>query len=185
MPELGGFQLLPQTKKELGLKESSKGSFVGVSAAVAVGLSILFLGGTFYATSLGKKLNSTIQNITDLESQRDSAAEKRLLVLSKQAKQTSTALSGHNIWTKALDSFARLLQPQIQVKNLSGSLESTTLDFGGAALNYTAIAKQIAAFRDYPGITDVTLSGVHTTDAGRIEFSMKVIFDPAKFIRNE
>ena len=185
MPELRGFQLLPQTKKGLAAKEPSENRFVILAAALSAIVLALFLVGTLYASTLNKKIGNINQDIIELEKQRNPQAEKKLAVLSKQARQMSAVLDNHVFWTKALSIFSRLLQSQTQVKSFNAALSSNTLEFNGLVANYTVLAKQIAAFRSNNAIDDIALGEVHSTISGRLEFSMKILFKPDKFLKND
>lgn len=177
-----GLQLLPETRKKITIKVPGENKILNIGIVILV-LTVSLIGGLgFYSSSLENTRNQLDAEITNLEQQRDKKAEANILTLNKQLGLLSNVLNSHITWSKALGKIEGLLQPQIQFESFSAAIADNKFEFKALTVNYTVIARQIAAFVSDDSITDVGLETVHTRTDGKLEFNMKLTFDKTKFV---
>src|SRR3989344_5882996 len=162
MANQGGLQLLPETRKKIEIITPGENRLIIAGGIVFVIAAILAGGFSFYANSLEDKLTALDTEIIALEQKRDKQAEQNILVFNKQVSMLSGLLANHAYWTTAFSKIEGLLQNQVQLNSMTTSLSDSKIDFGATALNYTTIARQIAAFLSDESIEDIALNRVST-----------------------
>ncbi|HXK40757.1 MAG: hypothetical protein A3G03_01765 [Candidatus Taylorbacteria bacterium RIFCSPLOWO2_12_FULL_44_15c] len=185
MPNGGGLQLLPETRKKIEIITPGENRLLIIGAAVLAIVAVLAGGLYFYKNSLENKLVSLDAEIAALEQKRNRQAEQNILVFNKQLSMLSDLLNKHSYWTTAFSKIEGLTQSQIQFDSLTATMADNRVDFKATAANYTTIARQIAAFLSDESITDINLSKVNTLTNGRLEFTMQIYFNRSKFLQSK
>lgn len=182
MPNTGGLQLLPETRKKIEIFIPGQNRLL-ILSLVLVGLLVLaYFGLKIYKNSIVNSIASFDQGLQDIEKSRDKETEIKLIGLGKQFSTVRPLLDSHILWSQALTKVQGITLPKVQFENLTSSAASKKFLLKAVADNYTTIAKQIAAFYGEESITDLQLNRVATLTDGKIEFSMELVFDPSKFL---
>ena len=142
-------------------------------------------GLVYYRSGLENQVAGLDAALTNLEKQRDKKVEENLRTLNKQLTMTSSLLNSHIFWSKALAKVEALTQPQVQFSTFNALAEEGRFEIKAFTLNYTVLAKQIAAYVSDDSIKDIDLSNVHVLTTGRLEFTIRIAFDKNKFIKDE
>lgn len=183
MADLGGIQLIPGTKKRLGLKERGENLFLYMGSAILGAVLVLSFAVVRYEGDLGNKIDFLNGQISALEEQRDKAAEENLLVVKEQLELTSGLLKSHLRWPKALAVLESLLQDQVRFESMSAKIQDGAIDISGFASSYNVIAKQIASFLSGKGISDVMIGKTSSSPSGQIQFDMRVKFKQSELLQ--
>lgn len=185
MPDQDGLQLLPQSRRKIDISVPGENRFIFTGAIILFLAIILLAGLMYYKNTREQALTSLDGQITALESQRDKATEGKIVALNQQIGFVSQLLSNHVFWSKGLERFGGMLNPQVYLESLAVSTSEQKMTFQATAPNYSAIARQIAAFVASNSVVDVTLGEIKTLTAGKLEFSMILYFDRTKLLVNE
>lgn len=182
MADKGGIQLLSESRKKIEVFVPGSNRILNFGFGVLV-LSLVIWGGLrWYRSYLTNSLTALDGELLALEQQRDKKTEQALSIFQKQNVLISEMLKKHLYWTEGFAKIEALLSPQIQFETFSASAIQNTIDFKALAANYTAIAKQIAAFTSSASIEDVTLSNVANLTNGKLQFNMNIKFKPETFL---
>ena len=184
MPDQGGLQLLPETRKKIEIAIPGENKLMTVGGVVLTTVAVLAGGMYFYQNTLENRLTSLDAEIIALEQQRNKQAEQNILVFNRQVSMLSNLLNEHAYWTTAFSKIEGLTQAQVQFETVVATLTDNKIDLKAIAPNYTTVARQIAAFLSDDSIRDVNLSKVNVLTSGRLEFAMQLIFDKSKFLKN-
>ncbi|OGN02705.1 MAG: hypothetical protein A2655_03270 [Candidatus Yanofskybacteria bacterium RIFCSPHIGHO2_01_FULL_43_42] len=185
MPNEGGLQLLPETRKKIEIIIPGENRLL-VIGAVVLAISAALAGSLyFYNNYLEDKLVSLDGKLAALEQNRNRQSEQNILVFNKQLSMLSNLLNKHAYWTTAFSKIEGLTQSQVQFDSLIAAAADNKIDFKATAANYTTIARQIAAFLSDESITDINLSKVNILTNGRLEFTMQISFNRSKFLQNK
>ncbi len=180
MADVGGIQLLPETRRELKVKNRGVNKFFYSSIAIVSIVAALSLGLIFYRMSLEKQIDSLNQQLSDLEQQRDKKGEASLKVLAAQFGTITDLIKNHIITTQALDKLNGLMDDKVQVINFSVSVFTEKLGMKMRALNYAAVARQLASFLSGDFVKDVSLGTMGLDTKGNIEFTLELTIDKSK-----
>jgi len=175
-------QLLPGTKKRLGIKVPGENRFLYIGSAIlgAVLITSFTLGR--YETSLEKKLEGIDNKLLAIEKQRDKGVETSMVTLKKRLELTKNLIDDHVYWTKGLSKVAGLLQREVRLTSFSGDVTKKTISIEGTALSFTVLARQIASFLADDSVEDLTLGFIKPTSEGTISFTMALTFVRAKLL---
>ena len=183
MPDQNELQLLPDSRKKIEIKVSGENRLVYIGTSILVLILVLTGGLYFYKGTLEDKKIGLDAGIVNLEKERDKKAESNLLTLNKQLSLISKLLDSHILWSKALAKVESLLQPQVQFLSFSAAVNENRFEFKARAINYTVVARQIAAFVSDDSIKDINLNNIHVLTDGKLEFSVRLDFDKTKFLK--
>src|SRR3989338_1857731 len=114
MPDQGGLQLLPETRKKIDIITPGENRLIVIGGIIFAIVAVLAGGMYFYQNTLENKLTSLDTEIISLEEQRNKQAEQNILVFNKQISMLSDILNKHAYWTVGLSKVAGLTQGQIQ-----------------------------------------------------------------------
>ena len=167
MPDIGGLQLLPETRKKIEVRVPGQNRPLVFSAVFALLILGLYFGLMFYKNSVLSSISQIDEQLTTLENSRDKKLEQKLLDLSQQLGVINPLLNSHVFWSQALTKIQNLTQPQVQIQTLGADGLSKKLTIKAVAANYTTIAKQIAAFYTDESITDIILNKAQGLKIGR------------------
>jgi len=185
MPDQGGLQLLPETRKKIDIITPGENRLIAIGGIIFAIVAVLAGGMYFYQNTLENKLTSLDTEVVSLEEQRNKQAEQNILVFNKQISMLSDILNKHAYWTTAFSKIEGLTQSQVQFNSVTATLANNKIDLKATAANYTTIARQIAAFLSDESITDINLNRVNTLTNGQLEFTMQIIFDRSKFLKSK
>lgn len=185
MPDQGGIQLLPESRRKIEIKTPGENRWIYMGIAALVLVSSIAAGLAYYRSGLEDQVAELDADLTNLEKQRDKKVEANLLTLSKQLSLTTTLLNDHVFWSKALAKVEALTQPQVQFSTFNAMATEGKFEIKAFALNYTVLARQIAAYVSDDSIKDIDLNNVHVLTNGRLEFTIRITFDKNKFIKTQ
>lgn len=185
MPDHGGIQLLPETRRKIDIKTPGENRWLYAGISVVVLAIAITMGLVFYRGGLEDQLAQLDSDLAKLEEQRDKKVESNLLTLDKQLSLITKLLNNHIFWTKALGKIEALTNSQVQYQTFVGGVDDGKLEVKAITFSYTLLAKQIAAYVSDDSIKDVDLSEVHVRTDGKLEFSIKLTFDKNKFVKEE
>ena len=117
-----------------------------------------------------------------LEQKRDKKREQNLILLNDRLVVAKQLLENHIYWGRALSQIESLLQDQVQLKIIGGTVLENRINIEGEAVGYTILARQIAAFLSGEGILDVSIGKATSLPTGRLGFEMRIDFDKLKFM---
>ncbi|MEK7616162.1 MAG: hypothetical protein AAB420_03075 [Patescibacteria group bacterium] len=179
----GDLQLLPTRKKGFRL-----GSFLGENTSLSIALVVFVVLVVVWGV-LQLMTNKTISSIeriddqlADIHARRDKNQEEKLLNFERQVHATETLLSSHTVWVNGLREVQKLIEPRVTFLSLSADATKRTYVFHAVADSYSTVAKQIASFYRSDVMSDVTLDKVGLAGNGRVEFTMKLVFQPNHFL---
>lgn len=182
MPDKGGLQLLPETRKKIEVKVPGENRLLVFGAGLLILVIIAGVGLLFYNSRLARDLAAVDAQIVETEKLRDKEAEQKLILFHKQLSLIAPVLDNHVHWSKGLDILGSALQGQVQFKSLSASFTEKKIIFKARTKSYATIAKQIASFVSRDSISDATLDNVTTLTDGTLEFNMTLRINPDKFL---
>lgn len=179
-------QLLPGGgRQKIGIKTKKEWNKLFI---VGIVILIIVVGTGSFLFYLKSDLENKIANIdialTALEQKRDKTFEKEILIIKKQLGLVNGLLDNHPYWTKGLTVIEDLLHDKIQVVGFDFVSGKNEIGIVGSAANYSSLAKQIASFSSGNMITDVTLQETKTQNNGTIDFTMKLMIDTTKLLKN-
>jgi Tfp pilus assembly protein PilN len=187
MPDQGGLQLLPETRKKITVAIPGENRLLYVGAVVLVIALAGVLGLKFYESSqlaLYSEAKAQIEQINQDISKKDNLALIKNIELSgKQLDLADQLLKSHVFWSRGLARLEDLLLPNIQIDSLTLSTTQGEITFKALAPSYTAIAKQISSFVGNDMIVDVTIGEISSQTTGKFEFSMIIKFDKDRFLK--
>jgi hypothetical protein len=182
MPDAGGLQLLPETRKKIEVRVPGQNRPVILSLIFALLVAGLYIGLMFYNNSILSSITQTDGKLAALENSRDKKLEQKLLDLKGQLAVVGPLISSHSFWSQGFIKIQNLVQPQVQFKSINADAATAKIIFQATAANYTTVAKQIAAFYADDSIADIVLSKASSLPTGRVDFTMQLIFNPEKFL---
>src|SRR3989344_2023614 len=101
MPDAGGLQFLPETRKKIDVKRPGQNRHL-VFGFIVLGVVLgLYLGLSSYKESLLSEVTALSQQLSDLERARDKQLEIKLLDLNKQLAVINPLLNSHVFWSTA------------------------------------------------------------------------------------
>ena len=177
-------QLLPGTKKRLGIKVPGENRFLYIGSVILGAVVVAAFWLNFEAKFFKGQIKMLDEQILSLDQRRNKQAEQNIRLLDRQLALTSQLINEHIYFSKALSRLESLIQDKIQIESLSVK-SSGKLDLSGFALNYTTIARQIAAFLVEDSISDIQLGEMNPQTDGKLEFNMQIDFDKIKLIQNK
>ena len=148
-----------------------------------IGLSVLSLivyGGLFYYNkSLTEKLSELRTQAEEINRQRDTEFEEKVISLEAVLNSLKKILKNHVYWSNVFSKFESLTLPQVSFSNFSASLKddgSVGLTISGNTSGYTYLAKQMVSFSQDELVSNIGLSEINLGTEGGIEFGLSVDF---------
>ena len=182
MPDIGGLQLLPETRKKIEVRIPGQNRLVILAAVFLVLILGLYFGLATYQQRLISSLSGVDTRLADLERSRDKKLERSLLDLRGQLAVINPLLAAHFFWSDAIIKIQSVTQPQVQFLSFNADVPGTKIIVKILAANYTTVARQIAALYTVDSITDVLLNKVQSQPTGRLEVTVQITFDTNKFL---
>lgn len=185
MVNQGGLQLLPETRRRIEIITPGENRLMIIGVLILSIVIIISAIVFYYKNSIENKLTSVDDQLANLEQQRNKQSENNILVFTRQISMLTNLLNEHPYWTTGFNKIESLTQSQIQISNMNAALADNKIEIKALAANYMTIARQIAAFLSDPSIVNIGLDKVSTLTNGRLEFTMKILFDKSKFLTNK
>ncbi len=176
MADHGGIQLLPETRRHIEIRTPGENRLLTIGVIAIVVMLAAYVGFRIYEQSLTSDLATVDGQLLTLEQTRDKATEQELLTFNQQATLMGTLLKNHVFWSQVFTRLERMLQGQVQLASLSGSVAKQDISFTAHAGSYSDVAHQIASFLADDEITDVTIGGIKAVNTGGVDFTMTVQF---------
>ncbi len=179
-----GLQLLPGTKKRLGIKVPGENRFLYIGSAILGAAIVASLWFNFSTQNLKNELKSVDDQISATDQKRNKQAEANIRLIQHQLDLTSNLINEHYYFSQSLLKISSLMQEQVQLANISIN-QVGKISFGGFAGGYAIIAKQVAAFLADDSVKDLTIGKMKSQTDGTIEFGMDILFDEAKLLQRK
>lgn len=184
MDNKDGLQLLPGTKKRLGIKVPGENRFLYVGSAFLGAVIVASLWLNFSTKSLQSNLKLLDDQIVSLDQKRNKQSEANIRTIQRQLALTSKLIEGHMYFSQALLKISSLIQDKIRTESLSVDPDGQ-VSFSGISVNYTIVARQMAVFLADDSVIDMTLGRIESQLDGTVKFSMQVKFNPAVLFQNK
>ena len=174
-------QLLPETRKKIDVVAPG-GNRILIGGVLF--LAIVLAGGfyfTYKAGQLEDQVTSLNADLATLESKRDKSFEDNIRIVKQQLELVSGYINKHLYWTRVLKKIETLLQQNVQLTRMDfqHGVEESTVSVSGKVINYSTLARQIAALLSDDKVKDVDLQGAESKSTGLIEFNMKIRLKPS------
>lgn len=177
-------QLLPGARKKLEITGEPGQNKLLFFSFIFIGFILAIYGGlVFYTGSLTNQLNAIESQLVVLEKSRDKTGEEVLLNLQAKIQVVKLIVANHISWSDGLKRIQNLINPQVQLTNLNGSVDKGAYNFTAIAPNFSTVAKQIAGFYSDNTVKDLILGRVSSLTAGKLKFDIQVIFDVDRALR--
>lgn len=176
-----GLQLLPGTKKRLGIKVPGENRFLYVGSAILGAALVTMFALNRYNISLKEQIKELNSQFVALEEKRNKKDEAELRLIKDRVTLTSDLIRNHTYWSQAFVWFSNLLQSEVQVRGISLE-KSGKMTFSAVAKNYIIIARQLAVILTDDKIKEVKFGGIKTSTDGGLEFGMELKVDLSKII---
>lgn len=168
-----GLQLLPGTKKRLGIKVPGENRFLYIGSAILGAILVTIFALNRQESSLMAQIASLNDQITSLEQSRNKNDESDLRLIKDRLAVTGNLIKEHTYWTQAFYWLGSSLQSGIQITAMSIGVDSK-LSLVGKADSYTTIARQISSFLTDSKVKDIDIGALSPSSDGTIEFSMEL-----------
>jgi len=177
----GGIQFLPESRRDIEVIVPGENKLLVIGAILLFLASGIWGGLLWFSSTLEEKVQTKDVELSNLEKQRDKGVEQNLFDAKAQLSQVGAVLDNHFIGSRLLTVLQNRTSPQTQYKKMSIDVEKGAISAEAEALNYTAVAKQIASYLSEDLIKDVNLSESSVQTTGRVLFKMTILFDRGSF----
>lgn len=174
-------QLLPGTKKRLGFKVPGENRFLYVGSAIFGAVLVTMFALSRHELSLNERVKRLNNEFFSLEQKRNKKDEMELRLTKDRLEITSNLVKKHVYWTQVFSWLENLLQRETQIEELSVATDGK-LKFSAKAVNYTTVARQVAAFLTDDKIKDLALGKITSSADGFVEFSMELTLDLPRMV---
>src|SRR3989344_4861799 len=183
MADMGGLQLLPETRKKIEVSVPGQNK-PAVLALIVIALVLAFYFGlATYNQGLTSSIAAIDNQLADLERSRDKNAETAIIDLRRQLAVVNPLITAHLFWSEAFTQIQSIAQPQVQFQAINADVPGKKVVLKMLAANYTIVARQIAALYTLPSVTDVILNKVQSQPNNKLDVTMQINFDTAKFLK--
>ena len=178
-------QLLPGTKKRLGIKVRGENRFLYIGSAILGATLVTMFAFGRYESSLQSRVEQLNTQIADFEKTRNKNEEQNLRLVKERIETANRLLDGHFYWSKALDTVVGLLQSEVRFKSFAGDVTTGKISINVQALNYAVLAKQIASFLTEESISNFTLSKITPAASGILETGIEINFNKERLLQKK
>ena len=185
MTDVGGIQLLPETRKGLGVKTPGENIFLYTCIAIIVAVFVSIIGLNFYKNSIYAQIDALNQGFIDVENSRDKTSEASLEVLNSQLSSLSNLVKDHVLLTKAFAKIEDTINQRVVITNLSIKIDTQKVSIQATAPDYTTVARQLASFLGDDTIQDVIVGKMTRTTANQLGFVMDISFNWSKLFKSQ
>lgn len=185
MPDKGGLQLLPDTRKKIEVRTPGENKMLIWGFITMAIVASLYFGLNMYTDRLNQEILDVDGQIRALEDRRDKKAETELSSLSKQSQLISGILNNHVFFSRAFGKLELLISPKIQPESLQLTGKDSSIALNLKATSYADIAKQISSFLSDPGIKDVSVGKLSPENSGRFSTNMILKLNLGEFLKKK
>ena len=111
-------QLLPGTKKRLGLKVRGENRFLYIGSAILGAVLAVGFWYQYESTNLRNEISDLDDELVRVEARRDSGTENSIIDVGRRLSLISNMLDEHIYWTKAIAKVESLMREEVQVENI-------------------------------------------------------------------
>lgn len=151
-------------------------------------LLILIIGASIglylYKIYLNEQVNLVVNQIQEINNQRDTELENSLIELDQGIKKISKVLQERIYPLNILIILEELALPDVSFSDFNSDLVQAKIDFKVEAKNYQKLAEQMVVFEKDSRIEKVDFSGINLGETGRASASFAIDLD-ADLLRNE
>lgn len=183
MPDKGGLQLLPETRKKIEIKVPKRRRFFTISLIILFLIIGGLIGSFYYKGFLKEELMALDLQIENIDKNRNRDVEKTLLTLEKQLSLISELLDNHVFWSAGFHRLEKLTKPEVVLKDINTDITGSGLQIKATAKDFITIAKLIASYNSDDSIKDINITDANLLPDGFITFNMRLTFDESKFLR--
>ena len=180
-----GLQLLPGTKKRLGIKVPGENRFLYIGSAILGATIVTAFWFNFDIKSLESQGKNIDEQLFALDQKRDKKAEENIQTIRQQILLTTQFLDDHIYLTKAFSEVESMTREDVQIKDIAFDLAGNKISISANAGGYTVIAHQLASLLSDDNILDVSLGDMNPSSDGIIEFSLGISYDPLKLLKKK
>lgn len=151
-----------------------------VSIAVLVIVVLAYFGLRFYLIQLHNQaadLNNRIKTAAALVNPQD---EETIIRFNNSLDSLSSLFKNHTYFSNFFNLIGSLTYPKISYRSFQADAVKNNFQVQGAAQSYSALAKQIVAFRNNPFVKGVDISGIVFGPTG-LQFNLKIDVQPEIF----
>ncbi|MDD2753107.1 MAG: hypothetical protein PHT44_00615 [Candidatus Portnoybacteria bacterium] len=152
-----------------------------ICSILMVAALTLWGGMFYYKNSLTDQIIGLKDKQSKVFSDKDKETALKIINLEKSSESAKELLISHNFVSEFFNKLAAATLPQVQWRSLNLLAAERSLKLGGAASNYSVLAKQILALRE-SGFLNVSVSKIKLDKLGGVAFEAGLNFDP-KFLR--
>jgi Tfp pilus assembly protein PilN len=168
-----------QTSEEF--EESTLAKIIfGAAIFVFVALIIFY----FVFWGLGKnaknQINSLQQALEQAKSGEELSIEKNVLSYQRKAVALKPLISKHRFSSRFLKELKELIHPAVWISSLNTSLDQGTVSLLGLTDDFLTLSQQQEKFNQSSFFSSSLLSRSTIIEGGKINFDLKLIFDPQK-----
>ncbi len=182
MADIGGLQLLPETRKKINVENPGENRPLVFAFLFLILVAGAYFGLLTYKNKQVAALASIDDRLVTLEKSRDKKEEAKLLNTYKQLSLANSIIQNHIFLSDAFGRIQSLIQPQVQIKSMSFDIGNGKIGVVAVASGLTTVAKQIAGLYSADFVSDIDLSKVQAQSNGQVNFSMDIFFKASKFI---
>lgn len=183
MPDSGGLQLIPQTKRKIEIHRPGQNKFLFISLGVLVIFSALALLSSWYKSSIESKIEEVNLKISEVENESRALAEEKreIKILANQFNTIRSLIDQHIFWSRGLALLEANIRPDVEFVSMNANTTEDKISLNGRASNYSSVARQIAALFREPSIKNVAVSGISASSELGVEFDLLIEFDQKTF----
>jgi hypothetical protein len=182
MPDIGGIQLLPETRKKINYRAPGQNRYLFFSLGFVALIFAIYMGLKYYSDQQMAILNDIDNKLVANEEARSKTDEAKLMEVKASLDRVTPLLTGHILLSQGLTHMQSLINPKVQFSNLSVNVSKKEYAFKGKADSFAVVAKQLAAFYADKTITNVNVSRMTVSPDGIIDFGMTLNFNIAELL---
>ena len=176
-------QLLPGTKKRLGIKIPGENRFLYIGSAILGAAIVIALWFNFNNQAMQSQIKSVDEQLFALEQKRNKKAEDSINTTRQQILLATQLIDNHTYLTKAFSRIENMTREDVQIKDIAYNLSTDKMAVTMRATGYSVIARQLASLLSDDNITDVLLGKMTPDPGGTIEFSFEIAYNRTKLLK--
>jgi len=168
-----------QTSEEF--EESTLAKII-FGAAIFVFVVLIIFYFVFWGLSKNAKnqINSLEQALEQAKSEEELLIEKNVLTYQRKAVALKPLISKHRFSSPLLKELKELTHPFVLISSLNASLDQGIVSLLGITDDFLSLSQQQEKFNQSSFFSESFLSRLTLIEGGKINFDLKLIFDPKK-----